>query len=68
MFRYFDHLLLCNVKVTIHCICGELNFLSAHVIAGVYFGPAAFDSTESFELFLHAVSELLRRFLDVPDL
>ena len=49
-------------------ILDELNFLSAHVIAGVYFGPAAFDSTESFELFLHAVSELLRRFLDVPDL
>ena len=48
----------------------ELNFLSfcCACYRRVYFGPAAFDSTESFELFLHTVSELLRRFLDVPDL
>ena len=26
VFRYFDHLLLCNVKVTIHCICGDQPF------------------------------------------
>ena len=26
VFRYFDHLLLCNDKVTIHCICGDQPF------------------------------------------
>ena len=52
--------------VTNHFGWVEFSFCACY--RRVYFGPAAFDSTESFELFLHAVSELLRRFLDVPDL
>ena len=46
-----------------------LNFLSvARVIAVSILGLPRLILQNSFELFLHAVSELLRRFLDVPDL